>query len=229
MPKSKEYVYNLFNSIAEKYDFLNDLISLKRHKQIKKSAVKKIPVKSGMKILDVCTGTGDIAIYFSEIYGVKIEIIGVDFSENMLSIAKKRSLNFQNLQFIKGDALNLPFEDESFDVVFISFGLRNLEDIEKGILEMKRVTKPGGYFSSLDMGKPQKPFKNIFRLYFFSLVPLWGKIFCKDNSPYKYLPESTKEFPSPDELVKLFYEAGFKEIKNYNYAFGALAQQITKK
>ncbi|OGI00566.1 MAG: hypothetical protein A2Y25_07670 [Candidatus Melainabacteria bacterium GWF2_37_15] len=212
-------IREMFDSIADKYDFLNNLISLGLHKNIKKCAIKHVPLKQGAKVLDLCTGTGDIVILLSE---KNVEITAVDFSPNMLEIAKKRAKNRKNISFMQADVLNLPFNDETFDAVFISFGLRNLTDLNKGILEMKRVVKTGGYVVNLDTGKPKGLFAPIFRFYFFKIVPLLGKA-------YKYLPESTQNFPSQEELVKIFLELGFKEVKNYNYAFGAIAQQVAKK
>lgn len=215
-------IKEMFDSIADRYDFLNNLISLGQHKKIKKHTVKSLPLQKESKVLDLCCGTGDIAILLSESFDKKIGITAVDFSENMLDIAMKRAKKHTNIAFIQGDAFNLPFSDEEFDAVFISFGLRNLPDLRKAVIEMKRVLKTGGYLVNLDTGKPQGFFAVLFDLYFFNLVPLLGKA-------YRYLPESTRNFPPQDKLVELFYELGFKEVKNHNYIFGAIARQIARK
>ena len=223
-----EYVHEMFDDLAADYDLMNNIISFGRHKLIKKRVIKNVPIKSGMNILDVCTGTGDIPLFISEKFSDSVKVTGVDFSEKMLEIAKKRNIKYKNIEFLSADALNLPFDDEAFDVVFISFGLRNLADLKKGISELKRVTKKNGYVVNLDMGKPKGILGYIFRLYFFGIVPLLGKLIHGSSDPYSYLPESCENFPAQEELVRLFYEFGFSEVKNYNFAFGALAQQIAR-
>lgn len=227
--KSKsEYVHEMFDKLAVDYDLMNNIISFGRHKFVKKQVINNAPIKTGMRILDVCTGTGDIPIFIAKKFGDSVKITGVDFSEKMLEIAAKRTEKYKNIEFINADALNLPFEDNYFDAVFISFGLRNLADFKKGIIELQRVTKKGGYVVNLDMGKPKGINGYMFRLYFFGLVPLLGKLIHGSSEPYVYLPESCENFPDQEELVRIFYELGFDEIKNYNFAFGALAQQVAK-
>ena len=162
-------------------------------------------------------------------FNKKIEIIAVDFSEKMLEIAKKKTANYENIKFIKADALNLQFENGTFDAVFISFGLRNLDDLNKSIAEMKRVTKNNGFVVNLDTGKPKGFIASFVNFYFFNIMPFIGKIISGNSFAYRYLAESAKKFPSQEELIKIFTEAGFKEVKNYNFAFGAIAQQIAKK
>ncbi len=222
-------VLEMFDSIAKKYDFLNNIISLGTHKFIKHQAIKNVPLKKDMKVLDLCTGTGDIALLVSEMFDRQIQVSAVDFSENMLKIAEKRAKTHENISFTLANAINLPFEDNSFDAVFISFGLRNLKDLQAGIDQIKRVVKEDGYVASLDTGKPKGLFGSIFRFYFFVLVPLLGKIFGANPEAYRYLPKSAKSFPSQEELVKIFQEKGFKDVKNYNFAFGAMAEQVATK
>jgi len=221
MKKSTD-ILNLFNSIANKYDLLNNLISFGMHKLVKQRAIRNVPLKKGAETLDLCAGTGDIAAMLAE----NFRVTAVDFSENMLEIARKR--NPGNIKFIQADVLQLPFEDDSFDAVFISFGLRNLESLDKGIAEMKRVVKHGGFVVNLDTGKPKGFIGKLFRFYFFNIVPLIGKIFVKNFAAYKYLPESTENFPPQEELVEIFKHAGFRVVRNYNFVFGAMAQQIAK-
>ncbi len=215
-------IQEMFDSIAGKYDFFNNLISLGLHNRIKKCAIDKLPLKPGDKVLDLCTGTGDIAIFISDKFKNNIEITAVDFSEKMLEIAREKAKHYRNINFIREDVMNLPFGDETFDAVFISFGLRNLPDLQKAVNEMKRVVKTGGYVVNLDTGKPTGIFGVFFRLYFFKILPFLG-------NAYRYLPESTKKFPSQKELVKIFQKNSFSEVKNYNYIFGSIAQQLARK
>lgn len=221
-------IKKMFDKIAKNYDKLNDIISLKMHINIKKKAILNAQLMSDSKVLDICTGTGDIAIYLAKNVAIQGQVIGADFSENMLSLAKAKAekQNINNLDFINADALNLPFEDGEFDACFISFGLRNLTDLKKGLMEMKRVTKKGGFIINLDTGKPQGVIKFFHDLFFFKLVPILGRIFNGDSSPYKYLPQSTKNFPSPTELVKIFEEIGLKNIRKFDFLFGAISEQI---
>jgi demethylmenaquinone methyltransferase/2-methoxy-6-polyprenyl-1,4-benzoquinol methylase len=225
--QDKSSIQNLFNEIAKDYDLMNDIMSLGLHPAIKKKAASRIPVKSNDRILDICTGTGDIAINLAKKHP-DAQIIALDFSEKMLEIAQKKAKNFKNIEFIQADATKLPFEDNFFDACSISFGLRNLPDVKTSLIEFKRVLKEGGYFSSLDLGKPHPLFNVVFKPYFFYIVPILGKIIHGNNCPYKYLPESNIEFPSQGELVKILEELGFEDVKNYNYALGTMAQQIAK-
>lgn len=218
-------IQKIFDNISGCYDKLNNIISLGWHHRIKKEAIDNVPLKSDFKVLDLCTGTGDIAIYIASV--VKNgNVVGVDFSEKMLVIARKKGQGIENLSFIKADALNLPFKDEEFDACFISFGLRNLTDLRKGLQEMKRVTKEGGYVVSLDMGKPKGIIGFFYNLFLFFIVPILGFLFSKKFAAYKYLPESTKKFPSPEKLVEIFEQTGFKNVERHDFIFGAISEQF---
>jgi len=219
-------IKQMFDNIAKNYDKLNNIISLGMHYAVKKQAIHNVPLKSDFKILDVCTGTGDIAIYIAKNIIKEGKVVGVDFSEKMLEIAKKKASDLKNIEFISADALNLPFEDAEFDACFISFGLRNLQDLEKGLLEMKRVTKKNGFVVNLDTGKPNGMVKFFHQLYFFYIVPIFGRLFNGNSSPYKYLPHSTKKFPSGDELVQIFINIGLSDVKKNDFLFGAISQQL---
>lgn len=218
-------IQKMFDNISVCYDRLNNIISFGRHFDIKRQAINNVPLKSDFKILDLCTGTGDIAIHISSIVKDGL-VIGVDFSEKMLEIARKKGEGIENLAFAQADALDLPFKDGEFDACFISFGLRNLTDLKKGLAEMKRVTKKGGYVVSLDMGKPKGIIGFFYNLFLFLVVPILGFLFSSKFAAYKYLPESTKKFPSPDELVKIFEETGLKNIQRYDFLFGAISEQV---
>jgi demethylmenaquinone methyltransferase/2-methoxy-6-polyprenyl-1,4-benzoquinol methylase len=233
----KEYVKDLFNNLAKNYDLLNNLITFGRHKFVKKQAInnlklqleKSSPNAEIYNILDVCCGTGDISILLSEKFGQSSKITAVDFSENMLQLFKEKTKNYKNISCLQADAMNLPFNDETFDAVFISFGLRNLENYKEGISELKRVTKKNGFMVNLDTGKPKGICGFFGKLFFSFVVPTLGKIFHGKAEPYKYLGNSREDFPSQQELVKMLEDAGFSPVKNYDFMFGMISQQIAKK
>ncbi len=218
--KNPEKIQEMFNIIAERYDRNNTLISLGTHNFIKYMSVKNLEIKSGAKILDSCTGTGDIANLI-KIFNPDTEVTGVDFSKNMLDIAKRK---FPSVKFIHADCTNLPFEDETFDIVTMSFGLRNIEDYGSALRETYRVLKSGGQFLHLDFGE-----KNFFSKVFNIIIPPLIKVFYGNFLPYTYLLESKNEFPPPDDLVKLFESYGFKKKFVRNFLFGIISVQIMKK
>lgn len=223
--KNKASIQNLFDNISEDYDLLNNIMSFGLHNLIKSIAVKNVPSKNPKKILDLCTGTGDIAIKLHKKYK-NAEIIGVDFSDKMIGVAKRKIKNSKNITIKKMDITNLDFEPESFDLCFISFGLRNLEDIDKSLSDIKKVLKPGGILSILDLGKPNKFVAFFYNVYFNNFIPIIGGIFHKESTPYKYLVESVKTYPAQEELINILEKHGFHSCKNINYSFGIMAQQI---
>ncbi len=224
------YNQQFFDGLAPKYDALNQVLSFGRHDAIKKRAVGRLDMKPNSKILDLCTGTGDIPLLISKRYPA-CKIVGIDASEKMLTLARARAKNFPNIQYEKADVLNLPFQNRTFDFTIISFGLRNLDDLEKGILEMKRVTKSGGVMMNLDLGKPSSAWLRwIHKIYFETTVPLLGKLFFHRNefNSFHYLPASGKYFPDQRTLVSIFSHLGFADVKSYDFMFGAIAQHICK-
>lgn len=226
--KNKASIQSLFNNISEDYDLLNNIMSLGLHSFIKSLAVKNIPSQNPERILDLCTGTGDIAIKLHKKYK-NAEVVGVDFSEKMIQIAKRKIKDSKNITIKKMDITNMDFEPESFDLCFISFGLRNLEDIDKSLSDIKKVLKLGGILSILDLGKPNKFVAFFYNVYFNRLIPIIGGIFHKESTPYKYLVESVKTYPTQEELIKILEKHGFNKCKNINYSFGIMAQQIAYK
>lgn len=219
--KKPEFIQELFNKISQDYDKLNDIMSFRTHLRIKKNALRGLVLPQGAKILDLCTGTGDIARILKDFYP-DAEIIGVDFSEKMLEIARVKN---PSLDFIQGDVSALPFEDRSFDLCVISFGLRNTEDLRKVLGEIHRVLKKGGTFINIDLGKPKALINLVLRPGFYFWTALLGGLFHGDNQPYKYLAISNEDFPSQLELVKIFEEIGFSEVQNKNFLFGQIASQ----
>lgn len=215
----------LFSRIALKYDFLNHLLSLNIDKRWRRKLVKCAGVsakggsafvrKPGERILDVCTGTGDIAIRFAQSDGVG-GIVGIDQSEEMLSIARRKtkSNGFEGkIKLLKGDVLNLPFEDNSFDIVTIGFGLRNLTDYKRGISEMARILKEGGCLVILEFSPPPSGFFGVsYRLYLNTIIPAVGGMISGSGSAYRYLPTSIANFLEPEEIMKLMDAEGLKKL-----------------
>lgn len=218
--KNPKKIQELFDVIAEKYDFNNNIISLGLHKTIKFLSLKNIEIKNGAKILDECTGTGDITGLIKKI-NLDVEITGIDFSRNMLAGAKNK---FPSVTFIQTDCTNLPFDNETFDIITMTFGLRNIEDYNKALQETFRVLKSGGEFLHLDFGE-----KNFFSKIFDTLVPPLIKLFYGKNLPYAYLLESKKEFPTPDKLIEIFKSHGFKLKCRKDFLFGIISSQIMQK
>lgn len=205
----------LFSRIAAKYDFLNHLLSLNIDKRWRRKLVKCAGVKPGDSILDVCTGTGDIAIRFAQSDGVG-GIVGIDLSEEMLSIARRKTKRngFEGkIKLLKGDALNLPFDDGSFGIISIGFGLRNLADHKRGISEMVRVLKDGGRLAILEFSPPQGLiFGMVYRLYLNIIIPTVAGIISGSASAYRYLPTSIANFLEPEEIMKLMEAEGLKKL-----------------
>jgi len=227
--KNKEkYVKETFNKISEKYDFMNRLMSLGLDKLWRKKVVKIVRAKPGMKILDVCCGTGMLTIELAKEVGSSGSVIGLDFSENMLEQARK-NINFlpekHNITFVQGDALKLPFEDNSFDGATIGWGLRNLSSAMLGIQEMRRVVKPGSMVVSIDMGKPSWPiFKQLYWLAFEKVVPFLGKVGAGGKQEeYHYLYKSALAFESQQKLAKLFENCGLQNTGYIDLVGGAVS------
>lgn len=223
-----EFNRQFFDGLAPKYDALNEVLSLGQHHRIKETAIRRIHIQSGQRILDLCTGSGDVAIWIAKNFP-GCEVIGGDVSQKMLEIAKRRGAGLKNLQFQTADCMQLPFEDASFDTVIVSFGLRNLDDLKAGLLEMKRVVKPGGLVMNLDLGRPKNKFLQwVHTVYFRKFVPFLGKhIFHRGEfNSFAYLPTSGKYFPDQRALAEIFKELGFRDVRCHDYMLGSIAQQI---
>ena len=216
----KEFVKYIFNEISSTYDFLNHFLSLGIDIIWRKKLIKSLHFLDGDKVLDVATGTGDVAFAIRKKY--KTNIIGLDLSVNMLEIAKGKSkkLKINDIDFIEGDAESLPFSDNTFDKVVISYGLRNLGDCEKGVKEFHRVLKPNGELGILEFLQPQSTIiAKAFKFYFNKILPRIAALFSNSKA-YRYLPESVENFMSPNKLKKLLKEVGFQDISSKNISFG---------
>ena len=221
----KAQVAKMFDNIAGSYDFLNHFLSLGIDILWRKRAVREIGKISPKTILDIATGTGDLALEASVLKPTKV--VGIDISEGMLDVGrkkmKKKGLDSMiKLQF--GDSENLPFEDNSYDAVIAGFGVRNFEDLSKGLSEMRRVMSKGGKLAILEPAEPTTfPFKQLYSLYFKRILPFVGKLVSKDNAAYTYLPESVAAFPSGHAFLKELEIAGFKHPQHIKLTFGVAA------
>lgn len=233
MARSKEErVHDVFQSISGQYDKMNAIISFKRHLSWRKDTMKKMAVSKGASALDVCCGTADWTITLGEAVGENGEVIGLDFSENMLSVGheKIKERELSQVSLIHGNAMELPFEDNQFDYVTIGFGLRNVPDYLQVLREMKRVVKPDGIVVCLETSQPTMiGFKQLYWIYFKHIMPLFGRIFAKSYDEYSWLQESSQSFPGKKELKKLFLEAGFENVEYKSYSGGVASSHFATK
>jgi len=219
-------VNDLFARIARRYDLLNDLQSFGLHRLWKKRVVKLAQIKSGARALDLCCGTGDIA--FALACG-GAETTGLDFSPQMLSVAAQRQSassksEIQHLKFIQGDAQQLPFAENTFDVVTVGYGLRNLTHWESGLDEMYRVARPGARLIVLDFGKPANAiWRKIYFTHLKMSVPLMGWLFCGDASAYAYILESLKHYPAQLAVAEKMRQLKLADVRTINLLGGAMA------
>ena len=212
----------MFDTISGDYDGLNRVISFGIDVKWRKKVVKIVQKSNPKTILDIATGTGDLAIALTETNANKI--IGFDISKGMLDIGKQKVLkkNLQNtIEMVLGDSEEMPFEDNSFDAITVAFGVRNFETLEKGLSEILRVLKPNGQFVILETSVPTKtPYKQGYKLYTKYLLPLIGKLFSKDKSAYSYLSESASAFPYGEALNNILSKIGFISVKDFPQTFG---------
>lgn len=219
----KEQVADMFNNISHKYDLLNRLMTMRIDVIWRKKAIKLLQSIKPKQILDVATGTGDFAIESIEILKPS-KITGVDISEGMLNVAKEK-IQKKGLQDVfevqLGDSENLQFEDQTFDAVTVAFGVRNFENLEKGLSEIHRVLKPGGKAIILELSNPTAfPIKQLYNFYFHKMVPALGRLISKDSSAYSYLPESVARFPDGERFAKITDKVGFQTTVVRPQTFG---------
>ena len=216
----KEFVKYIFNDISGTYDFLNHFLSCGVDIIWRNKFIKSLNFSNHDKVLDVATGTGDVAFAIRKKY--KTEIIGLDLSINMLEKAKQKSKKYKidDISFIEGDAENLPFDDNTFDKLVISYGLRNLGNCERGLSEFYRVLKPNGKIGILEFLHPKSTIiARIFKFYFNKILPRVASLFSNSKA-YRYLPESVENFLSADELKLALNKVGFNDVSSKNMSFG---------
>ncbi|MEZ7495092.1 bifunctional demethylmenaquinone methyltransferase/2-methoxy-6-polyprenyl-1,4-benzoquinol methylase UbiE [Leeuwenhoekiella aequorea] len=215
-------VEKMFDTISNEYDGLNRVISFGIDIKWRKKVVAMIAATNPQNVLDVATGTGDLAINLAETGANKI--IGLDISAGMLSVGKKKikekNLD-QTIEMVQADSENLPFEDNHFDAITVAFGIRNFETLEKGLAEILRVLKPGGLFVILETSVPTKtPFKQGYTFYSNQILPLIGRLFSKDKDAYAYLSESASVFPYGEKLNNILRKIGFTTVEDHPQTFG---------
>ena len=220
--QEKERTAEMFNDIAGSYDFLNHFLSAGIDKSWRKRAIKFLKEQEPQQILDIATGTADLAIQALTLNPEKVT--GVDIAEKMLEIGRKKITKKKlegKIELLKGDACNLPFDDNSFDAVTVAFGVRNFENLAKGLGEMNRVMKGGGMCVILEFSNPKGfPMKQLYNLYFRSILPTIGKMVSKHSSAYTYLPETVKAFPDGSRFVEIMEDAGYEQVERHNLTLG---------
>ncbi len=228
--QSKEkFVHEVFESIAPKYDLMNDVLSFRQHKSWRKRTMKRMAMKPGDTAIDLCCGTCDWTIAMAQASGSG-RMVGLDFSRNMLERGREKVQDMgleRQIELIEGNAMELPFPDNTFDYATIGFALRNVPDLVKVIEEMQRVVKPGGMVVSLELSKPTwQPFKSIYYFYFQRILPLLGRLLAKRYEQYKWLPESLITFPDHKELARIFRDCGLERVEARPFTGGIAALHL---
>lgn len=216
-------VEQMFDSIAHSYDLLNHLLSMGIDKHWRRAAINSLKPFAPRKMLDVATGTGDFAIMSAKELRPE-SLLGVDLSEGMMNVArekvKKEGLE-QTISFQQEDCMQLSFPDDSFDALTVAYGIRNFEDLDRGLREMRRVLKPSGRLVIIELTSPQRfPMKQLFWLYSHVLMPLVGKIVSHDSKAYTYLPATMEAFPQGEVMSEILKKAGFTDIRFKRFTFG---------
>ncbi len=212
-------VRRMFDRIAPVYDAMNRVMTAGLDRRWRRATVRET-VRPGDGVLDACCGTGDLALAARAAGAGRV--VGVDFSERMLERARRKG---PELEWVRADVLALPFEDASFDVVVVGFGVRNVEDLEAAVRELRRVLRPGGRLGILEITTPRGPLRPFYRLWFDRIVPLLGRV-LPGGAAYTYLPASVRRFPGPEQLAELLGACGFEAVRFRRFAGGIVALHV---
>ena len=223
--KSPERMRRMFGQIAPRYDFLNHLLSLGIDHYWRWRTVRRVRPEGPLPILDVCTGTGDLALAYDRAAGRKLRIVASDFCHEMLDLGRKKAANAgaaDRITLIEADAQSLPLPSNEFQIVSVAFGLRNVADADRGLAEMLRVAAPGGRVAVLEFSSPTwQPFKAIYGWYFRQVLPRIGqRLACNSSAAYEYLPESVGQFPQGEALAERMRDAGLVNVRCYPLTLG---------
>tara|TARA_R110002111_G_scaffold149064_3_gene216113 strand:- start:319 stop:1065 length:747 start_codon:yes stop_codon:yes gene_type:complete len=221
-----EHVAEVFHSVANKYDVMNDLMSMGIHRLWKRFTLHTSGVRRGAKVLDIAGGTGDLTLKFSKMVGSTGQVILADINASMLNVGRDRLTDegvVGNINYVQANAEALPFPDNSFDCITIAFGLRNVTDKDAALRSMYRVLKPGGQLLVLEFSKPAEWLSPIYDLYSFKLLPKIGKLVSNDEDSYRYLAESIRMHPDQAELKQMMVNAGFERCDYHNMTGGIVA------
>lgn len=235
--KSEERVRSMFEEIAPRYDFLNHLLSMGTDVYWRWRTVRKVPPQGDWPILDLCTGTGDLALAYQRAAGQETSVVGADFCHPMLVIGRqkaqagKTAASPSRVTFVEADAQRLPFGDNQFQIVSVAFGLRNVTDTDRGLTEMVRVCRPGGKIVVLEFSMPRwQPFKFVYGFYFRHILPKIGQLLARNRrEAYNYLPASVGEFPSGEALAERMRSAGAGDVRYYPLTFGVATLYVGTK
>jgi demethylmenaquinone methyltransferase / 2-methoxy-6-polyprenyl-1,4-benzoquinol methylase len=232
--KSNERVQRMFGEIAPHYDRMNHLLSLNIDRYWRRCAVARLRPQPGEPILDLCTGTGDLALAFHRATGGRSEIVGADFCPEMLEIGRQKQQRAgigSELSFVAADAQNLPFADDRFAIVSVAFGLRNVADTDRGLSEMARVCRPGGQVAVLEFSTPRRqPLRGLYLFYFRHILPRIGQFFARNKSAaYEYLPASVGQFPDGEALAERMRGVGLRNVKFWPLTLGVATLYIGRK
>lgn len=225
--EKQEKVAEVFHSVAANYDLMNDVMSFGIHRLWKRTMINMCNVRKGMYALDLAGGTGEIAIKVAKLAGKDGRVVLSDINESMLNEGKKRVINSglgDTISFMQINAEEIPFPDNTFDLVTISFGLRNVTDKFKALQEMNRVIKPGGKVIVMEFSKPVTPgLAPLYDFYSFTALPFMGKVIAKDEESYRYLAESIRMHPDQETMKQMMLDAGFDEVDYKNLTGGIVA------
>ena len=224
--EKQKKVAGVFHSVAQKYDVMNDLMSLGIHRLWKRFTIEMSGVRSGDRVLDLAGGTGDLTAKFSRIVGPNGQVILSDINDSMLKVGRERLVDrgiVGNVEYVQANAECLPFPDNYFNAITIAFGLRNVTDKDKALRSMYRVLKPGSPLLVLEFSKPDKMLSPIYDAYSFKLLPLMGKLIANDAESYQYLAESIRMHPDQETLKGMMQDAGFERCEYFNLTGGIVA------
>lgn len=223
LDKDPERIAAMFSAIARRYDRANHILSLNQDRRWRELLVRWMSLGEGSRVLDVCTGTGDLALALAN--RPAVEVVGIDLSEGMLAVAAEKSRNriAGHVRFVHGNALDLPFPDAHFDAVTVAFGLRNLPDYRRGLAEMRRVLRSNGQLWVMEFALPRGLWGQLYRLYLRHALPRLGGVLTGQSASYRYLHDSIRDFPGREALAGLLREVGFERVRTRDLSGGIAA------